>query len=59
MMVYMPAMFGLMLYNYAAGVHLYQFTSSLLGIFEQKFLRKRFLPAPEPVPAPRKGKGRG
>ena len=38
MMAFMPIMFGVMLYNYAAGLSLYMITSSSLGIFEQKVI---------------------
>ncbi|MFK5955463.1 MAG: membrane protein insertase YidC [Planctomycetota bacterium] len=45
MMAFMPVMFGLILYNYAAGLSLYMITSSAIGIFEQQVIRKRW-----PVP---------
>lgn len=45
MMAFMPILFGLILYNYAAGLSLYMITSSVIGIFEQKVIRKRW-----PVP---------
>ncbi|MDP6850489.1 MAG: membrane protein insertase YidC, partial [Planctomycetota bacterium] len=45
MMTFMPIMFGIMLYNYAAGLSLYMITSSALGIFEQKVIKKKW-----PVP---------
>ena len=45
MMTFMPVLFGLILYNYAAGLSLYMITSSLIGIFEQQVIRKRW-----PVP---------
>lgn len=48
MMTFMPVLFGVMLYNYAAGLSLYMITSSLLGIFEQTVIKKRW---PVPVPA--------
>lgn len=49
MMLFMPFLFGLMMYEYAAGLSLYWLTSSLLGIFEQRVIRK-FLPvAPKPA----------
>jgi len=47
MMTFMPILFGVMLYNYAAGLSLYMITSSGLGIFEQKVIKKRW-----PVPTP-------
>ena len=40
MMTFMPIIFGLMLYNYAAGLSLYVMTSSTLGIFEQRVVKK-------------------
>ncbi len=45
MMMMMPIIFGFVLYNYAAGLSLYMIISSLIGIFEQKVIRKRW-----PVP---------
>jgi|FLOH01.1.fsa_nt_gi YidC/Oxa1 family membrane protein insertase len=45
MMAFMPILFGLILYNYAAGLSLYMITSSSIGIFEQQVIRKRW-----PVP---------
>ena len=40
MMMFMPIMFGFFLYNYAAGLSLYMITSSGLGIFEQRVIKK-------------------
>jgi YidC/Oxa1 family membrane protein insertase len=66
MMMFMPIMFGFFLYNYAAGLSLYWFTNSVLGIIEQKVIRKALhLPKPEDLdekekgepPAPRRRKG--
>ena len=51
MMTFMPIMFGIMLYNYAAGLSLYMITSSALGIFEQKVIKKHW---PVPVATPTK-----
>jgi len=45
MMAMMPIIFGFVLYNYAAGLSLYMIMSSLIGIFEQQVIRKRW-----PVP---------
>jgi len=45
-MAFMPVMFGLLLYNYASGLSLYMITSSALGIFEQKVIRKHWPVAP-------------
>lgn len=49
-MAFMPVMFGLLLYNYAAGLSLYMITSSAIGIFEQKVIRKHW-PVPTPAAA--------
>jgi len=40
MMVWMPILFGVFLYNYAAGLSLYMITSSSLGIFEMRVIKK-------------------
>ncbi len=40
MMMFMPIMFGFLLYNYAAGLSLYMITQSGLGIVEQRFIKK-------------------
>lgn len=53
-MMIMPIVFGVMFYNYAAGLSLYMLVSSLYGIFESKVIRKRFFPTPPAVPAPAK-----
>ncbi len=45
MMTMMPIIFGFVLYNYAAGLSLYMIMSSVIGIFEQRVIRKRW-----PVP---------
>ncbi|HEX9792853.1 MAG TPA: membrane protein insertase YidC [Planctomycetota bacterium] len=42
MMTFMPIMFGLLLYNYAAGLSLYMITSSSVGIFESRVIKKRW-----------------
>ena len=47
MMAFMPVLFGFILYNYAAGLSLYMITSSMVGIFEQKVIKKRW-PVPQP-----------
>ena len=41
-MTFMPILFGVMLYNYAAGLSLYMITSSAIGIFEAKVIKKRW-----------------
>ena len=40
MMMFMPAVFGVFLYNYAAGLSLYMITGSLLGIIEQHVIKR-------------------
>jgi len=40
MMMFMPAVMGVFLYNYAAGLSLYMITQSLLGIFEIAVIKK-------------------
>ncbi|MCB9909352.1 MAG: YidC/Oxa1 family insertase periplasmic-domain containing protein [Planctomycetes bacterium] len=56
MMKWMPVMFGVFLYNYAAGLSLYMVTSSLFGIFEYTVVRKIWpLDETEPV---KKAKGK-
>ncbi len=42
MMMFMPVVMGVFLYNYAAGLSLYMITQSGLGIFEQKFIKKHW-----------------
>jgi len=44
MMMWMPIVMGLFLYNYAAGLSLYMITQSGLGVFEQKFIKKHWPP---------------
>lgn len=51
MMTFMPILFGFMLYNYAAGLSLYMITSSALGIFEAKVIKKHFPVPGAPTPA--------
>ncbi|MBI4564028.1 MAG: membrane protein insertase YidC [Planctomycetes bacterium] len=51
MMMFMPVVFGMLCYSYASGVSLYFFVNSLLGIAEQKIIRKFFLPAKSKAPA--------
>ncbi|MAB78956.1 MAG: hypothetical protein CMJ89_06315 [Planctomycetes bacterium] len=58
MMMFMPIMFGFLLYNYAAGLSLYMITSSGLGIFEQKVIKKVW-PVDSTEAAPKKAGGCG
>lgn len=44
-MMFLPLVFGLTLYNYAAGLSVYMITSSVIGIFEQTLLKKIWPPA--------------
>lgn len=56
MMMWMPVVFGVFLYNYAAGLSLYMVTSSAFGIFEYTVVRKIW-PLDESE-APKKEKGK-
>jgi len=47
----MPVMMLFVLYNYASGLALYIFTSSMLGILEYRVIRKFWPPGGAPVPA--------
>lgn len=60
MMRWMPIIFSLLLYNYAAGLALYMVVSSTWSIFEMKVVKKVFAVAAEPAvgPAPTFRKGR-
>jgi YidC/Oxa1 family membrane protein insertase len=40
MMLFMPIVFSILLYNYAAGLSLYMITQSSLGIVEQRVIKK-------------------
>lgn len=42
MMLFMPILFGVMMYGFAAGLSLYWLVSSLIGIFEQRVIKKMF-----------------
>ncbi len=53
MMMFMPIVFGFMLYNYAAGLSLYMMTTSGLSIFEQKVIKKVW-PVDDTEVAPKK-----
>ena len=58
MMMFMPIMFGFLLYNYAAGLSLYMITSSGLGIFEQRVIKKVW-PVDDTEKEVKKGRGCG
>jgi YidC/Oxa1 family membrane protein insertase len=53
MMMFMPVLMGVFLYNYAAGLSLYMITQSGLGIFEMKIIRK-YWPVDDKEVAPKK-----
>lgn len=46
-MMYMPIVFGVMFYGYAAGLSLYMLTTSLYSIFETRIIKKKFFPTPD------------
>jgi len=54
MMMFMPLFFGFMMYSYAAGLSLYWLTSSTIGIFETKVIKKYFpVKHPPKKPSPK------
>jgi len=55
MMMWMPVVMGVFLYNYAAGLSLYMITQSGLGVFEQKFIKKHW--PPDMTEQPKKNPG--
>jgi YidC/Oxa1 family membrane protein insertase len=56
MMMWMPVVMGIFLYNYAAGLSLYMITQSCLGILEQKVIRK-YWPVDDTEPVKKPGQG--
>jgi len=58
MMLFMPVVFGFLLYNYAAGLSLYMITQSSLGIVEQKVIKKLW-PLDDSEPERKKPSGCG
>ncbi len=58
MMMFMPVVFGFMLYNYAAGLSLYMITTSGCSIIEQKVIKKLW-PIDDTELAPKAKKGCG
>ena len=56
MMMWMPIVMGIFLYNYAAGLSIYMITTSALGIIEQKYIKKRW-PIDDTELPPKKGGG--
>jgi YidC/Oxa1 family membrane protein insertase len=47
MMLFMPVFFGLMCYTLASGLSLYFLVNSLLGLAEQKLIKRLWLPKPD------------
>ncbi len=58
MMMFMPLVFGVMFYNFSAGLVLYWLTSNLVGIAQQ-WAVNRMMPAPPPPPPPVPAKKKG
>jgi YidC/Oxa1 family membrane protein insertase len=56
MMLFMPVVMGVFLYDYAAGLSLYMITQSSLGIFEQHVI-KRLWPVDDKEPVKKKRTG--
>lgn len=52
MMMFMPVLFGFFMYTYAAGLSLYWLTSSLIGIFESRLIKKLWPVEPANKPGP-------
>ena len=52
MMMFMPILFGFLLYDYASGLSLYWLTNSLFGLVEQKIIRKNLPPGTKTVGDP-------
>ncbi len=53
MMMVMPLIFGVMFYNFAAGLVLYWLTGNIVGIAQQVLINK-MMPATQKLPVPRK-----
>lgn len=56
MMMWMPILFGVMLYNYAAGLSLYMITGSCFAMIEMGFIKKKW-PIDDTEPEPKKKTG--
>jgi YidC/Oxa1 family membrane protein insertase len=54
MMMVMPLVFGIMFYNFAAGLVLYWLTGNIVGILQQLAINKWMAPAPHKLPVPKK-----
>jgi len=52
MMLFMPIVFGIMLYKMPSGLALYWFVSTLVSIFEQYYIKRMLANMPDIVPAP-------
>jgi len=57
MMMFMPIVMGIFLYNYAAGLSLYMITQSTLGLIEQKIIKKYWPVDDKEPPQSKKKKG--
>jgi len=51
MMMFMPLVFGIMFYNFAAGLNLYFLTANIIGIIQQLLINK-LMPMPQTAPVP-------
>jgi membrane protein insertase Oxa1/YidC/SpoIIIJ len=55
MMMFMPIVMGIFLYNYAAGMSIYMITTSTLAIIEQKVIKKHWPVDDKPEPKKKPG----
>jgi YidC/Oxa1 family membrane protein insertase len=54
MMMFMPLIFGIMFYNFAAGLVLYWLTGNIVGILQQVVINKWMAPVPHKLPVAKK-----
>jgi YidC/Oxa1 family membrane protein insertase len=54
MMMFMPLIFGIMFYNFAAGLVLYWLTGNIVGILQQLAINKWMAPVPRKLPVGKK-----
>jgi YidC/Oxa1 family membrane protein insertase len=54
MMMFMPLVFGIMFYNFAAGLVLYWLTGNIVGILQQVFINKWMAPVAPKLPVAKK-----
>ena len=54
MMMIMPLVFGIMFYNFAAGLVLYWLTGNIVGILQQLAINKWLAPVPQKLPVAKK-----